>query len=192
MIFFAAGWLYTYNIFTRETPVAEVIISPIQEDELGKYFNVSIYEIAGKSPIEALFNPDTSGKNDLLDGQTVKLYGDQVDIGGPTIKFKNFLYLFNFETVYKIAFVRAEYADIEMEDERVEGMTRRVDLNGGYSTWRSIQEDIQSNNFRGEFLKLFIDNLPQINSRGVFVNEEEQRLTLCVTEEGFFFCDQEI
>lgn len=192
ILFFAAGWLYTYRVFTNETPVAGVTISEQMTDELGDYFEITINQVKGQSPISAMFNPDDPTADAILEEETFKLYGDQVDIGGPTIKFKDFLYLFNFETVYKIAFVRAEYSILEEEDNRTQEMTRRVDLNGGYSTWRSVQEDIQGKTFRGRVLDIFIDDLPQIDSKGVFVTDEVQRLTLCVTEEGFRFCDREI
>ncbi len=191
ILFFAAGWLYTYKVFTQETPVAEVTVSPLMEDENGTYFEVTIKEIKGVSPLTAMFSPEGVNSEILEEAETFKLYGDQIDIGGPTIKFKDFLYLFNFETVYKIAFVRAEYSEMEEEGKRTGSMTRRIDLNGGYSTWRSVQEDIQNNTFRGNILELFIDELPQINSRGVFVTDKEQNLILYVTEEGFLLGNKE-
>ena len=191
-LLFAAGWLYTYKVFTRETPVAKVIISEQKNDSIGEYFEVEIQEIEGKPSVSALFNPEAQISRDLLEPMTFKLYGDTVDIGGPTIKFKDFFNFFNLETVYKIAFVRAEYSDITKEENRIKNMTRRIDLNGGYNTWRSVQEDVQNNTLRGQVLKIFIDHLPQLNSRGVFITSTEQELVLCVTEEGFLFCDKEI
>jgi hypothetical protein len=192
MLFFAIGWLYTYKVFTQQTPVAAISISALMEDEMGQYFNVTVREVKGTPTLNAVFNPDDTKTQKLNDPKTFKLYGDQFDIGGPTIKFKDFLTFMNIDTVYKIAYVRAEYSNIDTENARTSEMTRRHDLNGGYSTWRSVQEDVQNNTFRGRIMKIFIDNLPQINSRGVFVTDQEQSLTLCVTEEGFLFCDKEI
>lgn len=194
ILFFAAGWLHTYRVFTQESPVAKVEISPLQTDELGAFFDVTITQVVGRSPIAAIFNPEDEFDKQLAEGkiQTYRLYGDQVDIGGPIIKFHDFLTMLNFKTVYKIAYVRAEYSEISIEDARISEMKRRYDLNGGYATWRSIQEDVQNSSFRGNVLKLFIDEIPQLNSRGVFVTDKEQVLTLCVTEEGFIFCDKDI
>ncbi|MCA9380963.1 hypothetical protein KC678_01745 [Candidatus Dojkabacteria bacterium] len=194
VLFFAAGWLHTYRIFTAETPVAKLEISPLKEDEKGKYFDVTLIQVIGVSPLAATFNPSNEVDNTLAagDAKTYRLYGDQVDVGGPTIKFHDYLTFLNFETVYKIAYIRSEYSDAKVEEARTPEMTRRFDLNGGYSTWRSIQEDIQNNTFRGNILKLFVANIPQLNSRGVFVTDKEQTLTLCVTEEGFLFCNKEI
>ncbi|MCA9386566.1 hypothetical protein KC669_00885 [Candidatus Dojkabacteria bacterium] len=193
IIFFAAGWLHTYKVFTQESPVAKVELSALKEDDKGQYFEVTITEVAGESPLTAMFSPNE--ENTVLargERKTYKLYGDQFDIGGPTVKFHDYLTFLNFETVYKIAYVRAEYSNPSIEEQRTSNMDRRFDLNGGYSTWRSIQEDIQNNTFRGSVLKIFIDTIPQLNSRGVFVTDKEQTLTLCVTEEGFLFCNKEI
>jgi len=190
ILLFAAGWLHTYRVFTQETPVAKIILSPLQQDENGSFFTATIQEVGNPSPLTAVFNPEEVSNGSLQKAQTFTFYGDQFDIGGPTIKFKDFLTLLNFETVYKLAFIRAEYADLSIEESRTDDMTRRIDINGGYADWRSVQEDFQDETLRGSIFKLFIDDMPQISSQGVFITDQEQTLTLCVTEEGFLFCNQ--
>ncbi|GAB4283591.1 MAG: hypothetical protein Kow0081_0240 [Candidatus Dojkabacteria bacterium] len=193
ILIFAAGWLHTYRVFTGETPIAKVEVSELKQDEAGEYFEVTIQQVKGRSPLASIFNPSDDSDDNLLTPETYKLYGDELHMGGPTIRFKDFLTLFNFDLVYKLAFVRAEYTDPEKEEARnIETMPRRYDLNGGYTTWRSVYDDFRENNFRGQIMKLFINSLPQINTQGIFVGSSPQTLTLCVTEESFFFCDKEI
>jgi hypothetical protein len=190
IIFFAIAWLHTYKVFTEQKPVAELKISELKTDENGQYFDVTFRQIQGRSPIAAIFNPSEKEDNLLEEAKTFKLYGDQIEVGGPTVKFRDFLTLFNFKTVYKIAFLRAEYSNLATEEERTDSMTRRYDLNGGYESWRDVQENIQNKTIQGRIMKVFIDSLPQIDSQGVFVTDQQQKITLCVTEEGFFICDK--
>jgi hypothetical protein len=192
IIVFGAFWLHTFRVFTEQKPVAELAISELKEDELGTYFEVTYRQIKGRSPLTAVFNPSDENDNILQEAKTFKLYGDQVEVGGPTVKFRDILTLLNFKTVYKVGFIRAEYANIEQENARTDSMNRRFDLNGGYESWRDVQENIQRKTIQGRIMKMFIDSLPQIDAQGIFVTNYPQKITLCVTEEGFFICDKEI
>jgi hypothetical protein len=193
IIIFGAAWLHTYKVFTSQTPVAEITISEQKEDALGPYADVTVRQVKGRSPLSSIFNPYDKSDDDLLNADSYKLYGDYVEIGGPIIKFKDFLTLFNFKTVYKIALLNAAYvSDIELERNRTAEMFSRIELNGGFASWKSVQEDVQSDNFRGKLIKAVIDSIPQIDPKGVFVTKQEQVLTLCVTDKGFFFCDRDL
>jgi hypothetical protein len=188
---FAAAWLHTYRVFTTQDPVAELVVSELKEDEKGEYFEVTIKQIKGRSPLAAIFNPYDETDDVINEEQTFKLYGDEISIGGPTIRFKDYLTLLNLKTVYKLAFVEGVYTNTDRENERTPDMTRRFDLNGGYETWRKVFEDVREENIRGKFISLFIDNLPQVDPERIFVDkDDEMELTLCVTEEGFVFCER--
>ena len=149
--------------------------------------------IRGRSPLVSIFNPDDKTQDDLSEPTQYKIYGDYVEIGGPVMKFENFMALLNFETVYKIALLNGAYVtDRDLEKNRTEEMFSRFELNGGFANWKGVQEDVQDGNLRGKIIDIFIDSIPQIDPKGVFVTKKEQNLTLCVTEEGFRFCDKEI
>lgn len=191
---FFAAWLHTYRVFTEQTPVAKVTISEQKEDENGRYTEVTIQEVKGISPTNAIFNPNSRDQSELISPQTFKVYGDTVEIGGPVVKFKDFLTLLNFKTVYQIAFLQSKYSnpnEQKLADEN--NVTQLHYLNGGYETWAEVQRDITNGTIRGEMLKLFIDYLPQLNTRGLFVDPRKpMEAVLCVTEEGFLFCDKEL
>lgn len=183
------AWLHTYRVFTEKIPVAEVAVSEIQEDDNGEYVDVTIKQIRGQSPLNSIFSPEESDETDYETTETFKIYGDQVEVGGPIVRFKDFLTLFNFKTVYKVAFIRGEYVDIDDEDARTAEMPRRYDLNGGYSSWRDVNDSIRSNDFKGSVYKLFIDFMPEIQSAGVIASKNEETVfKICVTEDGFIVC----
>lgn len=194
VLFFFSAWLHTYRVFTEQTPVAKVTISEQKQDESGRYSEVTIQEVKGISPANAIFNPNAADKSELTTPQTFKLYGDTVEIGGPVVKFKDILTLFNFKTVYQIAYMQSKYSNPkEQELADANNTTQLHYLNGGYETWADVQKDITNGTVRGEILKVFIDYLPQLNTRGLFVDPKKPIETvLCVTEEGFLLCDKEL
>lgn len=188
-VFFSAAWVHTFKVFTRETPVAQIRLSELKEDELGEYFEVDVKQIKGRSPLAAIFNPYDETDDELEGVQSFRLYGDEFGIGGPIIRFENSLTFLNFQTVYKLGFVEGVYTNSIEQNARTPDMTQRFDLNGGYETWRRVFDDVRDETFRGQVMEIFIKDLPRIDPERTFVDDEPQDLTLCVTEDGFVFCD---
>ncbi len=190
ILIFGAIWLHTYKVFTRQTPVAVLSISEAKTDSYGKYADVTLRQIKGRSPLTAIFNPYDKTQDELDDPQEFKLYGDYVELGGPIMKFEDFLTLLNFQTVYKVALIRGTYEDETAEKARPSEAFSYYEINGGYEDWRSVYEEMQNpTSFRGRILDIFIDSVPQLDPKGVPVISTPQELTLCITDKGFLFCD---
>lgn len=189
---FVSSWLHTYSVFTQQKPVATLSLSEQKIDENGPYVDVTLDIIEGISPTAAIFS-GTENQSNNVDTTTYKLYGDFVYLGGPIIKFEDFLTLLNFEIVYKIGQIEAEYTlDLDLEKTRTEETFSTYELNGGIDGWRNVTIAIRDNTFQGQIYSWFIDSIPQIDKQGVAVLDTPQEYTLCVTEEGFFFCEDQL
>jgi hypothetical protein len=107
-----ALWLQTFVALTRETPVAEVIMSPIQTDETGDYIQIEFTPYVNESALLHIFNREAANAAETLapgETQTYKIYGDTVAVRGPLIKLHPSLIILNFSNIYKLALVEGEY-----------------------------------------------------------------------------------
>ena len=187
MSLFVAGWMHTYRVFTRKTPIAQMEVDGLQQDELGPYTEVTLTFNQNQSALTSLLiRSESDTMEPLGEPQTYKLYGDEVALDGPVLKMKDQLLLLNTNNIYKVVRLRSEYSNPDFEDRRTEEMTRRYDLNGGIQSWRSLDETYRSNSPRGWFYRLFIDT-STIQSAGIFVTEDNETYTVYVTPTGFTF-----
>ncbi|MDQ6984868.1 MAG: hypothetical protein Q9M91_06735 [Candidatus Dojkabacteria bacterium] len=194
-LIFIASWLHTYKVFTEDKDVAEVVISEIQEDDLGKYFEVTITPIeSDQSALSRLFVGEDNPNPDLIEeeSETYKLYGDTFEFGGEIIKFKDEFILLNFETAYKFNTISAEYSDDDVENDRKSGMTSKITVGGNDDTYRDIASTIRGKgSFKKSFYKVFIDSVPQPSKGGSYVEYDmEVRGKIVVTNDGFFWQEE--
>jgi len=126
-----ALFLQTFFALTRETPVAEVIMSPIQTDEKGAYIEIVYTPYREESALLHIVNKDESAPVLESGGsQTYKIYGDTVAVRGPMIKLHPALLILNFENVYKLSLIEGEY---RRQQNRASGEGTEVTINGGFS-----------------------------------------------------------
>lgn len=126
-----ALFLQTFFALTRETPVAEVIMSPIQTDEKGAYIEIVYTPYREESALLHIVNKDESAPVLESSGsQTYKIYGDTVAVRGPMIKLHPALLILNFENIYKLSLIEGEY---RRQQNRSSGEGTEVTLNGGFS-----------------------------------------------------------
>lgn len=192
--FFAAGWLHTYNAFTREKTVAELRISEQKEDELGEYFEVEITPIENdQTAFSRLFVGEEDPNPIRLETTTYKLYGDILELGGPILKFKNELILLNFETAYKFNYIRTEYeSDDEAEDNRTDEMTDRYRIGEADTTYRSIADSMRDETFTGNIYKFFFDSEPQRKLTGIFITNDPVEGELVIRNDGFHWVQKSL
>ena len=72
-----AAWIHTYNVLTEKRPVAEITVSSLKEDSLGKYFELIYTPIEGENALASIFISQENKQNRKLQSQLFKLYGDQ-------------------------------------------------------------------------------------------------------------------
>jgi len=128
-----ALFLQTMSAFTRETPVAQVIMSPIQSDNNGEYIEIQFTPFANQSALLAIINrPDPASQPPLELGetQTYRLYGDVVAVRGPLITLHPTLQIFGFQNIYKLALIEGEY---RLTPGRIEGS--EAVINGGFDAF---------------------------------------------------------
>ncbi len=182
-------WFRTYQVFTERTSVAEVTISELKHDDIGDYADVKVQQISKDSALSAVFGQADSSKQILENEQDFKIYGDTIYVGGPIIKFKDPLILINFKTMYKLGKIYGRYDlnnELEINKSEAAQQQSSYDLNGGYADWKSLFDNINSQNLLGKFYSLFVDT-SQISSAGVFVSGQEQNYTVYITNLGFLW-----
>lgn len=107
-----ALFLQTMSAFTRETPVAEVIMYPIQSDNNGQYIEIEFTPYTNQSALLEVFNPSDPTARPLLQPTQMRryrLYGDVVAVRGPLITLHPSLQILGFENIYKLALIEGEY-----------------------------------------------------------------------------------
>ncbi len=181
---YSAAWLHTYHAFTAKSPVAEVTISAQKQDAKGQYVDVTFTPLQTQSALLTAIAPNnTTDKKE--ESVSYKLYGDVVYIGGPIVKFKDELILFNFKTIYKIGKIYARYdLDNDKERARTPDIASTYDINGGFADWKNIHDNLTSDTLLGNILRFFIDTT-QVSSPGMFTNNRQSRYTLYITNTGF-------
>lgn len=109
----AAFIFQAYSALTRETVVAEVIMSPMATDENGAtYIDIQFtpYDVqpAMYTALDSIFNRQR-GEPQLEETQMYRVYGDTVAIRGPFMALQNFWRILGFDNVYKLALIEGEY-----------------------------------------------------------------------------------
>jgi hypothetical protein len=193
VIVFAMAWLHTYRVFTDKRPVAEVTVSALKEDDNGEYVDVTVKQIKAQSPLARIFNPKDVDIEDFEETQTFKIYGDEITLGGPVVRFRDVMTLFNFKTVYKLAVIKGDYTNVEREKGRDNiNMPRIYELNGGAESWQDVSDALEKKDLKGRIFEMFIDYGVEIQAAGVFASENnEKTFKLCVSEDGFLICDED-
>lgn len=185
----AGFWLYTYKVFTAKTPVAEVVISEVKNDDAGSYADVELTQLTSRSALSNLFNSAPIASFTEEKSSHYKVYGDSIYVGGPIVKFKDELMLINFRTVYKLGKLYGRY-DLDNEQETTKPTEAQeqssYDLNGGYGEWKTVFDHYTSADLFGQFLRTFIAST-QISTAGVFVQNHSQRYLVFITTTGFLW-----
>lgn len=126
-----------YYALSRETVVAEVIMSPMQTDANGTYIEIQFipYNLpsAWATVLEGgadhqMATPGTP--------QTYKVYGDTVAVRGPLIALQNGWRIFNFDNIFKLALIEGEY---RAPGTAAAGEGSEFEINGGFSeSWWNV------------------------------------------------------
>jgi hypothetical protein len=138
-----ALFLQTVSAFTRETAVAEVIMSPIQRDNNGEYIEIEFTPYTNQSALIEVFNPSDPAARPLLQPglmQHYRLYGDVVAVRGPLITLHPGLQILGYQNVYKLALIEGEY---RRSPGRIEGS--EAIINGGFEDfwWNANSSEAQ-------------------------------------------------
>ncbi len=131
-----ALFLQTVSALTRETPVAEVIMSPIQSDDKGDYINIDFTPYQNPTALEDVFHlqqVDATAKPKPGETQTYKVYGDTVAIRGPFVKLHPALLILNFSNTYKLSLIEGEYRRPRPTGTNSEGT--EIPINGGFDPY---------------------------------------------------------
>jgi hypothetical protein len=106
-----ALFLQTVFALTRETPVAEVIMSPIQSDDGGQYITIDYTPYIYPTALSDVLHPQQVDDSKYERGETTtyKIYGDTVAIRGPLIKLYPSLLILNYSNTYKLSVIEGEY-----------------------------------------------------------------------------------
>ncbi len=121
--------LHAVTVFTQETEVAEVIMSPIREDEQGEYIEIEFMPYLKPDGLSTVLNQGESDVTRFGQRETYRIYGDTVAVRGPFMKLHDGLLLLNFENVYKLALIEGEYRRGNNPNRR-EGT--EIYINGGF------------------------------------------------------------
>jgi len=131
-----ALFLQTFSALTRETPVAQVVMVPIQSDDNGEYMDIEFTPYRFESSLAHVFNlQDTGSAGAPGETQTFKIYGDTVAVRGPLIKLHPGLLILNFENIYKLSLIEGEYR--RASNAGREGT--EITINGGFDdSWWNV------------------------------------------------------
>ena len=177
-VFSFASWLHTYRAFTQKTLVAQIEVSPVKKDKEGiPYAIVEYKEVQDESALVKILTSKDK-ENTFGDTQEFKIYGDSFEVGGQVVKFKDFWYLFNLHSIYKVTRIDGNFNDIQLEKNISNDKRSIYELNGGVDDfWKKLQ----SNESNYDFL---IDTVMGSYSSKFF--EDQARVyNLYITEDGF-------
>lgn len=173
---FFLSWLRTYQAFTHKGLVAEFTITKVAaEGDLNK-IKIDYTQVAQPSAFDTLMQGVTGGNSEKSTQESFELYGDQVLLGGPVVKFENLPTLLGFSTVYKVARVQGSYLDITKANRIPAGNIH--DLNGGVDdTWAHFEEKTES-------YPWLIDTA-YFSMAGISARSNPTKFGLYITEDGF-------
>jgi hypothetical protein len=130
LVLFAIPILLSYSALTRETIVAEVIMSPMQSDEKGTYIEIEFTPYQLKSAWETALSGNDA-PSEITPNTTLeyKVYGDTVAIRGPLIALHQGWRILNFDNIFKLALIEGEYR-VPNANRSAEGS--EFPINGGF------------------------------------------------------------
>lgn len=167
-------WLRTYQAFTREELVATITINRLPAENGQSKFKV---KYQAKQLPDALSQFLSSTNNEPTQNLSAEytLYGDQVLVGGPVVKFENVPVLLGFSTIYKVARIQGAYIDTSKNQQ----LTGNVaDINGGVdSTWSYFES--QSEKFP------WLIDTAYFSLAGKSITADQVTYGLYITEDGF-------
>jgi hypothetical protein len=126
-------FLQTLYALTREIPVAEVVMRPIQTDDLGSYIEIEFTPYVYPNALEQglqLKQVGTAGTPQRGTPEVYKVYGDTVAIRGPFVKLHPALLILNFSNTYKLSLIEGEYRLPGTPTTLSEGT--EIPINGGF------------------------------------------------------------
>ena len=137
LVIVAAGLFQAYFALTRETAVAEVIMSPMQTDEAGKpYIDIQFIPYKLQSAWDTALRGEADNQKTPAEPQTFRVYGDTVAVRGPLIALQNGWRIFNFDNIYKLALIEGEY---RMPGNSGKGEGSEFAINGGFEeSWWDV------------------------------------------------------
>jgi hypothetical protein len=168
-------WLRTYQAFTQKTLVAELTVErTVTENSLEK-FKVIYTEKAHATALDTFLSGTQQSQQTPVPVE-FELYGDQVLVGGPVVKFQNVPVLLGFQTVYKVARLQGSYINTDKANRIPNGNVR--DLNGGVdNTWSYFEE-------QSENMQWLIDTA-YFSLAGKSIQSGRVTYGLYITEDGF-------
>jgi hypothetical protein len=168
-------WLQTYQAFTTKTLVAEITVERLAPENGVERMKV-LYKPVQISSAFDTFVSGSQGKASALVTEEYILYGDQVLVGGPVVKFENIPTLLGFETVYKVSRIQGSFIDTVKANNMPSGSVQ--DINGGIDdTWSYFEA-------QSEKLPWLIDTA-YFSLAGKSISRQSSTYGLFITEDGF-------
>lgn len=130
-------FLQTVFALTRETPVAEVIMSPLQTDATGQYMTIEFTPFIYPTALSDALRPQQAGAAYQRGAaETYKIYGDTVAVRGALIKLHPTLLIANFSNTYKLAVIEGDY---RFPGPKPSHEASQYPLNGGFdASWWNL------------------------------------------------------
>jgi len=179
IVFSFSAWLHTYKAFTTKKLVAVVEVGPEQKDAQGyEYTEIKFKQVEQKSALTSIFSSRKDKDNQFTAESSYKVYGDQVDVGGQFVKFRDFWNLLSIKKVYKITRISGEYSDSNKEKNAPNDKRTVIDVNGGTdSYWKTFQANQKQYSF-------LVDTVYG-SSASKFAQRETRTFGVYATEDGF-------
>lgn len=172
---FLGLWMRSYTAFTQKRLVAEIEVSQLPAASGLQQFRVVYKPVAINNALDTFFS-GTTQSNEQPATSEFTMYGDQVLVGGPVIKFANIPVLLGFETIYKVARIQGSFIDTDQANQIPSGNV--FDLNSGVDdTWKYFENQSES-------LPLLIDTA-YFSLAGKSVGSVPTTYGLYITEDGF-------
>ncbi|MDE2638567.1 MAG: hypothetical protein OXI30_19540 [Chloroflexota bacterium] len=145
---FATLFLRSLFVLQAKTPIAEVLMSPIQADDKGEYIDIEYTPILHPTGLQAVLDVEAEATvRRLGEAQSLRVYGDTVGVEGPFIKLHDWLLLLPFKNFFKVSLLEGEY---RLESNLAAGEGSEFPIDGGYdvSWWDfNANEGKPPNNF---------------------------------------------
>lgn len=167
-------WMRTYQAFTREELVATLTINRLTPENGRARFKVKYQAKQFPDALSQFLSSKENVSNPVVTAEYT-LYGDQILVGGPVVKFESIPVLLGFNTIYKVARIQGAYID----NAKNQTLTGNVsDINGGIdSTWSFFES--QSEKFP------WLIDTAYFSLAGKSITADQVTYGLYITEDGF-------
>ena len=180
VILFTAAWFHTYNAFTSKELIAEIEVTPLEQDINGfEKFKVKYKQYQSESALMKFIFPNNDGSsNKEVTLSEYEMYGDTILIEAHIVKLPDFLTLLNFKAIYKITGIEGDFVNDKSKAKSLPSNQRSLyDLNGGVDdVWKWIKEN--------ELNLTFIIDTAEISKKGKNIGSSIQKWGIYITEEG--------